>query len=116
MYFFFFFLMIRRPPRSTLFPYTTLFRPRTMRHRRPQPRAPAHATEPRRIRPPDRTRRPPAHLTHLTAITSALYPGAQNGSAQHTCQTRPLEYANPARRMSDSSRAFLVARNPDADS
>src|SRR2546421_12838805 len=26
LYFFFFFLMIRRPPRSTLFPYTTLFR------------------------------------------------------------------------------------------
>src|ERR1017187_10937390 len=26
MYFFVFFLMIRRPPRSTLFPYTTLFR------------------------------------------------------------------------------------------
>src|SRR5437762_11552814 len=25
-YLFFFFLMIRRPPRSTLFPYTTLFR------------------------------------------------------------------------------------------
>src|SRR5256885_12708380 len=25
-HFFFFFLMIRRPPRSTLFPYTTLFR------------------------------------------------------------------------------------------
>src|SRR6266487_5180755 len=44
-FFFFFFLMIRRPPRSTLFPYTTLFRssPRThsegarhdhVRHRR----------------------------------------------------------------------------------
>src|SRR5579859_8276435 len=32
---FFFFLMIRRPPRSTLFPYTTLFRsptPRPVRH------------------------------------------------------------------------------------
>src|SRR6266542_6457308 len=27
LFFFFFFLMIRRPPRSTLFPYTTLFRP-----------------------------------------------------------------------------------------
>src|SRR3712207_9187463 len=27
---FFFFLMIRRPPRSTLFPYTTLFRSRTV--------------------------------------------------------------------------------------
>src|SRR5260221_13841697 len=31
--FFFFFLMIRRPPRSTLFPYTTLFR--SAHHRRP---------------------------------------------------------------------------------
>src|SRR5438034_6083984 len=28
--FFFFFLMIRRPPRSTLFPYTTLFRSEPM--------------------------------------------------------------------------------------
>src|SRR5256885_10589498 len=28
--FFFFFLMIRRPPRSTLFPYTTLFRSRCL--------------------------------------------------------------------------------------
>src|SRR5256885_11635704 len=32
--FFFFFLMIRRPPRSTLFPYTTLFRSRFFRYRR----------------------------------------------------------------------------------
>src|SRR2546429_4651100 len=32
--YFFFFLMIRRPPRSTLFPYTTLFRsPEDMRAR-----------------------------------------------------------------------------------
>src|SRR5256885_13669862 len=31
---FFFFLMIRRPPRSTLFPYTTLFR--SSPDRRPQ--------------------------------------------------------------------------------
>src|SRR2546430_7414640 len=30
--FFFFFLMIRRPPRSTLFPYTTLFRSRAAQH------------------------------------------------------------------------------------
>src|SRR5215471_19838693 len=28
LFLFFFFLMLRRPPRSTLFPYTTLFRPR----------------------------------------------------------------------------------------
>src|SRR6266516_3950167 len=33
---FFFFLMIRRPPRSTLFPYTTLFR---SRHPRPADRS-----------------------------------------------------------------------------
>src|SRR5256885_17023074 len=37
-YLFFFFLMIRRPPRSTLFPYTTLFRsheePRAHEHQR----------------------------------------------------------------------------------
>src|SRR5256885_7436319 len=35
LYFFFFFLMIRRPPRSTLFPYTTLFRSR--QHHGPYP-------------------------------------------------------------------------------
>src|SRR5256886_773936 len=47
--FFFFFLMIRRPPRSTLFPYTTLFRSQrphpartwTARHR--APRSPGRA-------------------------------------------------------------------------
>src|SRR5438105_15728067 len=36
--FLFFFLLIRRPPRSTLFPYTTLFRSRGhLRDRRPVP-------------------------------------------------------------------------------
>src|SRR5215475_15705114 len=35
---FFFFLMIRRPPRSTLFPYTTLFRSRPRRWSRRCPR------------------------------------------------------------------------------
>src|SRR2546429_2335353 len=39
LFFFFFFLMIRRPPRSTLFPYTTLFR--SLRHDQ-------HAQAPRR--------------------------------------------------------------------
>src|SRR5258708_38460122 len=46
---FFFFLMIRRPPRSTLFPYTTLFRSEAgllveglRQHFRPEAR-PAHA-------------------------------------------------------------------------
>src|SRR3989304_8595027 len=35
LYVFFFFLMIRRPPRSTLFPYTTLFRSAWVRSRCP---------------------------------------------------------------------------------
>src|SRR6266496_4235988 len=38
----FFFLMIRRPPRSTLFPYTTLFRSPAVR---PRSRAPGPAGE-----------------------------------------------------------------------
>src|SRR5215469_17250931 len=41
-FFFFFFLMIRRPPRSTLFPYTTLFRsPRLTFNPRPGSRGPS---------------------------------------------------------------------------
>src|SRR5689334_23862053 len=38
----FFFLMIRRPPRSTLFPYTTLFR---SEHRRSAPRQARHPSQ-----------------------------------------------------------------------
>src|SRR2546429_5871042 len=52
--FFFFFLMIRRPPRSTLFPYTTLFRsppprpaPGAPRSSRPRP-APAPVSQDRK--------------------------------------------------------------------
>src|SRR6266511_5288422 len=52
--FFFFFLMIRRPPRSTLFPYTTLFRSKmlpaqdgstTMLPGHPPPRSEEHTSE-----------------------------------------------------------------------
>src|SRR6266542_6365876 len=48
-FFLFFFLMIRRPPRSTLFPYTTLFR--SGRHRGLQR---SHHVEARPVRGPDR--------------------------------------------------------------
>src|SRR5215813_15291846 len=56
--FFFFFLMIRRPPRSTLFPYTTLFRscgsslPR--RSADGQPDSPGRPRPGSRRKPPDR--------------------------------------------------------------
>src|SRR5688572_32324194 len=43
--FFFFFLMIRRPPRSTLFPYTTLFRSNLVG---PTLQVPKATTQPRR--------------------------------------------------------------------
>src|SRR2546430_15099390 len=47
----FFFLMIRRPPRSTLFPYTTLFRSPELRSPAVEPGAGEPATPPRRDRP-----------------------------------------------------------------
>src|SRR3989454_9132863 len=62
-FFFFFFLMIRRPPRSTLFPYTTLFRSRSqfrLRERRARLDAvegKAGRTRRRRGAPPLRLRR-----------------------------------------------------------
>src|SRR2546425_13317433 len=88
MFFFFFFLMIRRPPRSTLFPYTTLFRshdelvsevpPRRQRggHRGGEPltrRAVAHLAE---------LRREPARLA-APLVTSELHPRRQDPVARH---------------------------------
>src|SRR2546422_4039641 len=43
--------MIRRPPRSTLFPYTTLFRSRLRRTAKSAPPRPASAPAPRRSFP-----------------------------------------------------------------
>src|SRR3712207_8228852 len=66
----FFFLMIRRPPRSTLFPYTTLFRSRQL-HRallappgrgHPDPVAPHPEVEGGPRLPPARVRRRRLHL------------------------------------------------------
>src|SRR5258708_12481284 len=56
---FFFFLMIRRPPRSTLFPYTTLFRsPMSLCHRW---RLSSHSMH----HQPPRLRSTAMHLNHL---------------------------------------------------
>src|SRR5207249_12171628 len=46
-----FFLMIRRPPRSTLFPYTTLFRSGRMREWPRSARRPAPANSPSLVLP-----------------------------------------------------------------
>src|SRR2546423_7577295 len=70
-FFFFFFLMIRRPPRSTLFPYTTLFR-----SSRPAPLRPASATS-----------------SFLTAWgDSAATAASMNRSEEHTSELQSLAY------------------------
>src|SRR2546426_12105345 len=79
---FFFFLMIRRPPRSTLFPYTTLFRSRPPRRgttwRRGCTNAPAHAARLPRVPQTSRPRRggrrrrtaPPRSEEHTSELQS----------------------------------------------
>src|SRR2546425_5058604 len=68
-YFFFFFLMIRRPPRSTLFPYTTLFRStpagRTSRGEATDTSAGCRAPSRRRSR---RARRSEEHTSELQSL------------------------------------------------
>src|SRR5471032_3599299 len=63
---FFFFLMIRRPPRSTLFPYTTLFRSRRLVSDRPR----RERTQPRCSSRRDRksTRLNSSHITISYAV------------------------------------------------
>src|SRR2546422_8302744 len=71
-FFRFFFLMIRRPPRSTLFPYTTLFRSRLARVGRGAtalPKARLHADE------RDALRRQPMRRSeeHTSELQSRLH-------------------------------------------
>src|SRR3712207_7573909 len=74
----FFFLMIRRPPRSTLFPYTTLFRS-TRRACAPRPSAPGSGCDPRpRPRPP------------RTRCTSSRLTGGR--SEEHTSELQSRQY------------------------
>src|SRR2546430_17687013 len=65
---FFFFLMIRRPPRSTLFPYTTLFRSCCLPARTPEPRPPRSSSLPRR----SRSRRSEEHTSELQSQSNLV--------------------------------------------
>src|SRR3712207_8252931 len=71
--YFFFFLMIRRPPRSTLFPYTTLFRSAGARSDRSAVRACGH----RLVRPHSAARggspRRPRSEEHTSELQSRQY-------------------------------------------
>src|SRR2546429_5783446 len=61
LFFYFFFLMIRRPPRSTLFPYTTLFRSLLGRHAQRGDREPSQVHGARRGRDRKSTRLNSSH-------------------------------------------------------
>src|SRR3712207_8128324 len=85
---FFFFLMIRRPPRSTLFPYTTLFRSRPLRggvrQHRPRRRA-ARGDGPRLPRDvPSRPRDP--------ARRAGGRPDHPRRSEEHTSELQSRQY------------------------
>src|SRR3990170_2523176 len=67
---FFFFLMIRRPPRSTLFPYTTLFRSRRALARRARARRSRGRSRPARPSRSDRRGGAPRSEEHTSELQS----------------------------------------------
>src|SRR3712207_8570541 len=86
--------MIRRPPRSTLFPYTTLFRSALQGAGRPDEAAPAG--------PPPGTRWPDAARTvrapgHGTAVGDAAprHPGAGQPGDRGAARTRTAALSEP---------------------
>src|SRR2546425_5733679 len=82
-FFFFFFLMIRRPPRSTLFPYTTLFRSCTARGATPGRRLRAY------LRPEDIVARPIA-AGDSNVLESRIQKIER--SEEHTSELQSLAY------------------------
>src|SRR6266496_5458717 len=101
--FVFFFLMIRRPPRSTLFPYTTLFR-----SRRRLPNEPGWSPHPRgAVRPERALERVPCRARCLLRPRRghrgryAVYPGRAPGPraalrpGDQGLHTRPAEEPLP---------------------
>src|SRR3712207_8769797 len=69
----FFFLMIRRPPRSTLFPYTTLFRSARTGDRSACSGKTARSATRRRGRRGPRPRRQPRSEEHTSELQSRQY-------------------------------------------
>src|SRR3712207_8009410 len=87
----FFFLMIRRPPRSTLFPYTTLFRSTVSCRKLPS--EPNHLFSPR-VRPPRQEGgcRPP-HTRHPGAGSPRMQRAhSRLRSEEHTSELQSRQY------------------------
>src|SRR6266436_9114415 len=95
-FFFFFFLMIRRPPRSTLFPYTTLFRSpgRWRPAAEPRGRQPAHL-RPAPCRPDQGDRKSTRLNSSHGYISYAVFclkkkkRGRKNGQSLIECKDSP---------------------------
>src|SRR3712207_7739973 len=88
--------MIRRPPRSTLFPYTTLFRSPSRRPARP----PAGSSPDRSFRRPFQNLSPP-QIAEVAAVASVeagdvplrdLQPVAGPRSEEHTSELQSRQY------------------------
>src|SRR3712207_8306611 len=89
MFILFFFLMIRRPPRSTLFPYTTLFRSGRGRHPRPGHHAVRDPLDRRGVTGPGARRLPmvvaPAGRAHARGVE-------HRRSEEHTSELQSRQY------------------------
>src|SRR3712207_8970537 len=81
----FFFLMIRRPPRSTLFPYTTLFRSARGAVATRRARVASEAS------PSSRWRGDPASAEYVTAAPAAAG-AAVTRSEEHTSELQSRQY------------------------
>src|SRR2546430_13909339 len=96
---FFFFLMIRRPPRSTLFPYTTLFRSRFPRVEQlkhdpgvvgePADDREVHGDE---VPEPHRLQGPDGLAQRLTRLVAARYLAERRRHGVEAAQGRDLEH------------------------
>src|ERR1019366_10686928 len=84
LFVFFFFLMIRRPPRSTLFPYTTLFRSQRL-HRHGQ-----HHHRQLRAELAQRSEEHTSELQLLTNLVCRLLLEKKKKKQQLTSSTRSL--------------------------
>src|SRR5262249_58668270 len=98
--FFFFFLMIRRPPRSTLFPYTTLFRsPRSELRAREVDvdEAPEVEREQRRAREADRSEEHTSELQSLTNLVCRLLLEKKKKKKQRLTPRHTVKYTRLSR-------------------
>src|SRR6266508_983323 len=107
-FFFFFFLMIRRPPRSTLFPYTTLFRARSRRRDRSRARGRCPHRSGRGSPAPGRI---PARNARRAGIGAAGRPQAQAPSQIPLFGRLRLSQRRPVDSFEKLSVAFRAGRS-----